>query len=302
MAVMNGIVSESWRVMWRHRRLIYWVFLVSLVFAWISSRGINREISRVLDSSLASQDLVYGFDLSRFVELTKSNEVNFTDSAPIAVTLSFVFLVYMLFITGGILHVYREDRRLASGEFFEACGHNFWRFVRLMLWSLIPFAIAVFVGRLVRTVGTTLTDDSRGMILSSIAGVIVTVLLALLARLWFDVAQVRAVAQDEHHMMRNLLRSAQIASNQLLSLLWIYLRISLLAWLTLVVGAVIFVNVIPPDKWWLSFLWLELIVFAQLTTRFWQRAAAVKWYQRFSEEKPELARDLTTSKPLEISN
>ena len=298
---MNGIVSESWRVMWRHRRFIYWVFLVSLVFAWISSRGVNRQISRVLDSSLASQDLAQGFDLSRFVELTKSPEVNFTDSAPIAVTLSSVFLVYMLFLTGGILEVYREDRRLAIGDFFAACGHNFWRFVRLMLWSLIPFATAMFTGRLVRTVGTTLTGGSRGMILSSIAGVIVTVLLALLVRLWFDVAQVRAVAQDEHHMLRNLLRSAQIASNQLLFLLWIYLRISLLAWLSLAVGAVIFVNLIPPDKWWLSFLWLELIVFAQLTTRFWQRAAAVKWYQRFAERKPESAADFTTAKPEEIS-
>jgi hypothetical protein len=297
---MNGIVSESWRVMWRHRRFIYWVFLVSLVFAWISSRGVNRQISRVLDSSLASQDLAQGFDLSRFVELTKSPEVNFTDSAPIAVTLSFVFLVYMLFLTGGILEVYREDRRLAIGDFFAACGHNFWRFVRLMLWSLIPFATAMFTGRLVRTVGTTLTGGSRGMILSSIAGVIVTVLLALLVRLWFDVAQVRAVAQDEHHILRNLLRAAQIARKQLLSLVWIYLRISLLAWLTLAVGAVIFVNAIPPDKWWLSFLWLELIVFAQLTTRFWQRAAVVKWYQRFAEEKPELALDVTTTQPQEI--
>jgi hypothetical protein len=297
---MNGIVSESWRVMWRHRRFIYWVFLVSLVFAWISSRGVNRQISRVLDSSLASQDLAQGFDLSRFVELTKSPEVNFTDSAPIAVTLSFVFLVYMLFLTGGILEVYREDRRLAIEDFFAACGHNFWRFVRLMLWSLIPFAIAVFVGRLVRTLGATFASGSRGMILSSIAAVIVTVMLALLVRLWFDVAQVRAVAQDEHRMLRNLLRSAQIASNQLLALIWIYLRISLLAWLTLAVGAVIFVNVIPPDKWWLSFLWLELIVFAQLTTRFWQRAAAVKWYQRFAEEKPELALDVTTTQPQEI--
>ena len=297
---MNGIVSESWRVTWGHRRLIYWVFLVSLIFAWISSRGINREISRVLDTSLASQDLVNGFDLSRFVELTKSPEVNFTDSTPIAVTLSFVFLVYMLFITGGVLQTYREDRRLSLGDFFEACGHNFWRFVRLMLWSLIPFAIAVFVGRLVRTLGATFASSSRAIILSSIAGVIVTVLLVLLVRLWFDVAQVRALSQDEHHMSRNLLRSAQITSNHLLSLFWIYFRISLLAWISLAIGAAVFINIIPPDKWWLSFLWLELIVFTQLATRFWQRAAAVKWYQHFAEEKPELAADLTTSKPQEV--
>ena len=47
----------------------------------------------------------------------------------------------MLFVTGGILTVYREDRKLKTGEFFGASGAFFWRFVRLALLSLIPFAI-----------------------------------------------------------------------------------------------------------------------------------------------------------------
>ncbi len=297
---MNGIVTESLRTMWRHRKIMYWVFFVSLVFAFISSRSINREIGRVLDTSFASRDLVYGFDLARFDELTKSPEVNFSDSAPVAFTLSLVFLAYMLFITGGILQTYREDRRLGIGEFFDACGHHFWRFLRLMLLSLIPFGIAAVVGREIRAVGTLTGESSRAMILSIAAAAIVTFVLVLLVRLWFDVAQVRAVAQDEHIMLRNLFRSAKITRNQVARLLWIYFQISLLAWVSLAVCGFVWMKFIPPNQWFVSFLLLELMIFAQLATRFWQRAAAVKWYQQFAEEKPELAADLTTSKPQEI--
>lgn len=297
---MNAIVTQSLRTMWRHRKMMYWVFLVSLVFAFISSRSINREIGRVLNTSLASRDLVYGFDLARFDELTKSPEVNFSDSAPVAFTLSLVFLAYMLFITGGILQTYREDRRLGIGEFFDACGHHFWRFLRLMLLSLIPFGIAALIGREIRALGTLAGESSRAMILSVGAAAIVTFVLVLLVRLWFDVAQVRAVAQDEHIMLRNLFRSAKITRNQVAPLLWIYFRISLLAWVSLAVCGFVWMKFIPPNQWLLSFLVLELMIFAQLATRFWQRAAAVNWYERFAEEKPELAADLTTSKPQEI--
>ena len=54
---------------------------------------------------------------------------------------AFVFFVFMLFVTGGILESYRQDRRLTTGEFFAASGAFFWRFVRLALLSIIPFVI-----------------------------------------------------------------------------------------------------------------------------------------------------------------
>ena len=47
----------------------------------------------------------------------------------------------MLFVSGGILESYREDRRLTAGEFFAASGAFFWRFVRLALLSIVPFVI-----------------------------------------------------------------------------------------------------------------------------------------------------------------
>ena len=77
-----------------------------------------------------------------------------------------LFFLFMLFVTGGILTVYREDRKLKAGEFFGACGAYFWRFVRLMLLSLIPFAILgglySAVDKLSTYVGDRVTPASAG--------------------------------------------------------------------------------------------------------------------------------------------
>ncbi len=43
---------------------------------------------------------------------------------------------------------------------------------------------------------------------------------------------------------------------------------------------------LPPTATWLTFLVLELIVFAQLMTRLWQLSSATIWYQRHPEPVP----------------
>ncbi len=78
-----------------------------------------------------------------FVELVRLPEANFLRSRTEVVRLRTLFLLFMLFVSGGILEVYRQDRRLNTGDFFAASGAFFWRFVRLMLLSLVPFRLSV---------------------------------------------------------------------------------------------------------------------------------------------------------------
>ncbi len=48
----------------------------------------------------------------------------------------------MLFVTGGILEMYRQGRRrISAGDFFAASGDFFWRFVRLTVLSFVPFGL-----------------------------------------------------------------------------------------------------------------------------------------------------------------
>ena len=88
-------------------------------------------------------------------------------------------------------------------------------------------------------------------------------LLALVVRLWFDIAQVRAVAQNERGMWRNLWKACRITWRDLGQLFWMYFRISLFAWVTLALGLVIWAK-LPPTATPVTFVLLELILLAQL--------------------------------------
>ncbi len=67
----------------------------------------------------------------------------------------------------------------------------------------------------------------------SIGALVVMLLLALVVRLWFDIAQVRAVAQNESRMWRNTWRAWRITWHDLRHLYRMYICISFVAWATL---------------------------------------------------------------------
>jgi hypothetical protein len=260
-------------------------------------------LHRTLAHSLAGQPLSKGFDVGMFVELLRLPNVSLMHSSTTSYIFAFVFFLFMLFVSGGILETYHQDRKLTTGDFFAASGAFFWRFVRLMLLSLVPFVAVVIVhgvlDKLADYVGDRAIADQVGIYLSWFA-IAVFVLLALVVRLWFDIAQVRTVAQNERRMWRNTWKAFHIIFRQLPSLFWMYFRISLFGWATLAIGLVIWAK-LPPTATPVTFVLLELILLAQLATRFWQLASAMTWYQRHAEVVPADAVDYTTPQPQEIA-
>src|ERR1035437_2235013 len=164
------------------------------------------------------------------------------------------------------------DRGLTTGDFFAASVAFFWRLVRLMLLSIIPFVVvgAIYQGldKLSDYFGNKAVADQVG-IFSWWASMVVFLLLALAVRLWFDVAQVRAVAKNERGMWRNLWKAYRITWGDLGGLFWMYFRIGLFAWVTLALGVAIWAH-LPPTATPVTFVLLELILLAQLVTRFWR--------------------------------
>ena len=132
-----------------------------------------------------------------------------------------------------------------------------------------------------------------------LAGCIVVILLVLFVRLWFDIAQVRAVVQDERKMWPNLWKALGITWRQASTLFRVYLCISGVAWVTLAGGLFLWAK-LPPTATPVTFLLLEFIILMQLLTRLWQRASSVTWYQRHAAMFPADAVDFTTPAPVEL--
>ncbi len=279
----KGVVAAGFGLLWRRQGVLWWVFIVSLVLGGLGALPATSNIGQELNHSLAGQRLTTRFDLGMYFELVRLPHVDITRYRPAIGVSVFLFFLFMLFVTGGILETYRQDRRLNTGEFFAASGAFFWRFVRLLLLSIIPFVIVGMIyqglSKLADHIGDRATADQVG-IFCSLGAVIIFMLLALWVRLWFDLAQVRAVVQNERGMWRNLWKSWGITWRA--GLFWRYVFIALVAWIAIAMCLVLWAH-IPSPATSLIFLVLELIIFAQLATRLWQLASAMTWYQRYAE-------------------
>jgi hypothetical protein len=297
-----GLVATGARLLWRHQRVLWWVFAVNLLLGLAAAHTVAHTLHETVSRTLAGEPLVSRFDLGMFFELVERPEVNLLSSHGESFLSAFLFFVFMLFVTGGILAVYREDRKLTTGEFFGASGSFFWRFVRLMLLSLIPFAVLGFLCSMWSKFSDFVDDRSvagQTWFYVLLLGIIVLTLLALWVRLWFDIAQVRAVVQAERGMWRNTWKAYGITWRNLGTLFRVYFCISFFAWVAVAVGLWIW-TMLPARTIAVTFLWLELMVLTQIGARLWQRASAMAWYQRHAIVVPTDAADYTTPHPVEL--
>jgi len=273
---MNGA-----RLVRRHLRLVVWIFVVNVILAWLGSAPARTAFSPLLDHSLASRRLVEHFDIGLMIELVREPAIQIRSFVTAGLHFSLVFLLYMIFINGGVLTVYREDRKLTKAEFFEMSGGYFWRTVRLVLLSFIPFAILGGLFSALSDWSDKLTDDAAnahtGFWVLVVGGMILWI-ATLFVRAWFDLAQSMTVAQNDRGMLRNTWRALVLALHNAGTLTTTYLSIHIVGIVSMIVlcGAFLYV---PHASFHLSFFLLEIVVFVDIAVRLWQKAACMSWLE-----------------------
>lgn len=278
-----GILAEGCRRLWRRQRVLWWAYFVSLVLAWFASRGAGTMFGAVLDRSLAAQKLFHGFDLAVMVELMNQRSVSPGVPMQGSFLATAVFFVFMVFLTGGILADFGSAKKLTTGEFFGACGKYFWRMVRVLIFLgivLVPVfflygGLSAAAARLARDSADELTGFRLSVAIWAVVG-----FLLMTVRLWFDMAQVHFVAEDERAVRRSVWRSLKFTLKNFSVLFAIYFSISLLAWAGWFVLAWLWLRTATPEGVAYTFLLGQLAVLLSLTTRLWQKACEVVWYER----------------------
>jgi hypothetical protein len=308
MSEQLGTLREGARRVWRYQRVLWGIFIANLVLGYLGAFPLSARLSKMVGHSAEMQNLANGFDLGTFRELTLNPDVDFWSGTISSVVLACIFFLVTLFLTGGVLEAYRANRKLPMGEFFEACGAFFWRWVRLLIFMviiLVPIAIAAAA---MSDWSATLSSDAPQEKLGfwvDLAGLALVLLLMMSVRLWFDMAQVCAVAEDEPAMGRALLHALRLTSRNFGALFWLYLRISLSAWLVLALTLWLWVH-IPGRQTGLIFLVFELMLLWWIGSRLWQRASETVWYERnaeslvlaMSESVPEAAHAVFVQPPV----
>ena len=284
----KGVVAAGFALLWRRQSVLWWVFFVNLIFGALGTAPALMSLSRSLGHTLAGQRMANTFDLGMLAELLRLPGADPMRHSFSSYLFAFLFFLFMLFVFGGVIETYRQDRRLSAAEFFAACGNYFWRLVRLALLSIVPFVVVMMIyqglSKAADHIGDRAIADQVGIFLDW-AAFLVFLLLALWVRLWFDVAQVRAVVREERGMWRNTWRSWKLSWRSLRHLYRVYICISLVAWVATGIGLLIWAY-LPGSATFLMFLVFEIIVFAQVLTRLWQLSSMTTWYLRNPEPMP----------------
>jgi len=278
-------IRDGLFLVWRHQRLVWWIFFVNLVLGFFASLAPGAVLHFVLDKSLYTEQMSKHFDATVFAELLIKPEVSTLPWMTGSLAAGLIFLFYMLFISGGVLASYHQDRKLTRGQFFESCGDFFWRMVRLLLFSIIPFAIVFALLAVVRRVSGKMASDAprelQGFFVQ-VGGSFLCLLFALFVRAWFDLAQARTVIDHVRGIRVLSFRSFVLALRNLLRLLSIYLSTAFVAGIAVLAAWTLWLR-IPHTLFAASWLLLELITLVLLGVRLWQRAATVVWYENYAE-------------------
>src|SRR5258708_9406291 len=158
--MLKRSMGDGWFLVWRHQRLFWWIFLVNLVLGFLASLAPGAVLHSVLDKSLYAEEMSKRFDAAVFFELLMKPGVSTSPGMAGSLATGLIFLFCMLFISGGVVAVYHQDRKLTGGQFFECCGDFFWRMVLLRLWSLLPFAFVLGLSAVVQRVSCKMPSDA----------------------------------------------------------------------------------------------------------------------------------------------
>lgn len=287
-----GLLVAGWNRLRQSHKALWWVYAVNLVLSLFSAVGFGLRISRVLDHSTASARLVTGMNLGYLIELATHRDVQPAIAFNSTLAASALFFLFTLFALGGILQSYARERHLVPGEFFQAAGSFFWRFVRLLIWTVVflisvGIIYALFVALITRAFASS-SHPTMEFWLRLIVCAVIWIILAII-RLCFDLAQVRTVIEDRRGMTRVLAECIRLTRRHLRQLFPVYFAISLVGWIGTALAFWCWLKLAPPENTLLMFVLGQFVVLLWITTRLWQRAAEVTWFQRYRQSQLALA-------------
>ena len=280
----KNLVSAGLRIVNRHKRYIFWFWVLNLALAWLGSVAFREMASSTMDRSLLADRLLHGFDVPALLELMGRPETGpMLGPTKAAAHFAFVFFVASLLFLPGVIEGYTNEGRLSCDEFFRVCGRNLWRFIRVfILFAIIAGAIAsaLFSAEhaLVKFAGHS-TNELLPFY-SDTAILILIFLVMTSLRIWFDVSQVDVVFRDQSAVRKSLRAGFRYTLRHLLSLLGSYVVVAIVAALILIVGVWIWHIAVPPQSVTGAFLVSQCMLILWLWTRFWQRGVAAAFYLR----------------------
>jgi hypothetical protein len=127
------------------RLLLLWI-LATLVPTLLVATPLWGTLDAQFGHSVHAAQIAAGQDMSLLMQgMAKASE-NFGWLAPVIGGSTLLMLLVAPWLTGMVIASLRAGRRLGFGELVHGGVSEYWRMLRMMLWSLIPLGIALAIG------------------------------------------------------------------------------------------------------------------------------------------------------------
>jgi hypothetical protein len=279
-----GLLSSGLGMLARNKRYIIWFWVLNLVLAEFGVAAFSATAHAMLDHSLAAASLLPRFDLGTFIEMFAQPEFGQAPSmnSPALLSAILFFLATALFLPG-VFAGYASRSRLPRDDFFRACGRNLWRFTRLLLVAALIMGIVAGLLFLLQHFLLKWAGESTNELLPfqmRMLSLAVIFLIMTTLRIWFDLAEVDTVLNDQRAVRKSLRVAFGHTFRSLPRLLSVYVLATIVAAIFLALGLWIWLKLVPPASLLGAFLVAQLTLFLLLIPRFWQRGIAVSYCQQ----------------------
>lgn len=279
MTITQAISNAARRVNSRKRMIVlYW--LTQTVLAGLAALPLLGVAVPMLAHSGYASSLLKQFDVMFLIEAFQSRP-----GAGGAVFSAYPLVIFLtmiggVFLAGGAVKLMVHDAIVYSPrEFWSGCGEYFWRFFRLMIYSLFFYGIASALAGVIGKIADKVWGEGLEGAPIVVAGWVSQSLLLLLCGVIstaMDYAKVRLVADESRKSLRACLGSLWLViTNPRAMGAWLILAVFWLAF-TLLYQPV--ANNIPATKMPLIVLlaiWQQFYILARVWLRFlsWGTAA-----------------------------
>jgi hypothetical protein len=298
----TNFILAGLRIVSRHKRYIFWLWLLNLTLAEFGTAAFRNRLHTVLDHSLLADRLLHGFDRGVYLEMVARPEWGpRMGSAVPAVYFAFLFFLVTLFCMPGVLDAYTSEGRPSREDFFRCGGRNVWRFVRVLVFYGIVAGLiggALFSGHVALVKASEKSTYELLPFYTHVATLGIIFLVLTVIRVWFDLAQVDVVVRDQRAVRQSVAAAFRCTRQNLIALLAAYVAICVLGLVVLAGGIWAWHSFVPSSSVLGAFVVTQVMLVLWLGMRFWQRASAAAFYMRETAvEAPIPAQAVTAPAP-----
>lgn len=275
------------RQVFDNRKLIILFWVTNAILAFILSLPLYNLLSQHLNHSLTSNLLNSQFDFLWLVQFQNIYAVSLSEIPFMIYSVVGVYALIQTFYFGGLVSIFKYPQKNHISDFFYG-GVKYWAdYFKVLLITLIAFAVLFLVNDLIVELISSIFADSNNYIFEFTALILHYVFLLFcigIITIVSDYSKVSIAVHDDSNVLRRIIDTIKFIKNNFIVTFSIFLFIAILG----AIGSIsynIFEMLIPRTPYYLlilAFVLQQLLVIFRLIIRIYFCSTEVLVYKDLS--------------------